>query len=78
MTMTKEKQMIEYMIQDVVEIIVETQKIEYDAAMAILYTSSVYDKISDIDTGLYRESPAYVYGLLQDELNFGKIVQAEL
>ena len=43
-----------------------------------VYASSVYDKISDIETGLYRESPAYVYGLFQDEMNFGKIVQAEL
>lgn len=64
--------------QDVIEIIVEDQKIEYDAAMAILYTSSVYDKVADIETGLYRESPAYVYGLFQDEMNFGKIVQTEL
>ncbi len=76
--MTKQQQMIEYMIQDLVEIIVETQKIEYDVAMSQLYASAIYDKISDVETGLYRESPAYVYGLLQDEMNFGRIVQAEL
>lgn len=76
--MTKEKQMIEYMIQDLVEIIVDVQRVEYDDAMAMLYASLIYDKISDIETGLYRESPAYVYGLFQDEMNFGKIVQAEL
>ena len=76
--MTKQQQMIEYMIQDLVEIIVETQKIEYDVAMSELYASAMYDKISDVETGLYRESPAYVYGLLQDEMNFGRIVQAEL
>lgn len=76
--MTKEKQMIEYMIQDLVEIIVDVQKVEYDDAMAMLYASLIYDKISDIETGLYGESPAYVYGLFQDEMNFGKIVQAEL
>lgn len=76
--MTKQEQMIEYMIQDLVEIIVEAQKIEYDIAMSQLYASAVYDKISDVETGLYRESPAYVYGLFQDEMNFGRIVQAEL
>lgn len=76
--MIKQKQMIEYMIQDLVEIIVEVQQIEYDDAMAMLYRSSVYDKIADAETGLYRESPAYVYGLFQDEMNFGKIVQAEV
>ncbi len=76
--MTKQQQMIEYMIQDLVEVIVEVQKIEYDVAMSVLYCSAIYDKILDVETGLYRESPAYVYGLLQDEINFGKIIQAEL
>ena len=76
--MGKENQMIEYMMQDLVEILSETQGIEYDIAMRTIYDSEVYDKIIDIETGLYRESPAYVYGLLQDELNFGHIVQAEL
>lgn len=37
-----------------------------------------YEKLIDTETGLYRESPAYVYGLLQDELNFGRIIQAEV
>ena len=75
--MRKEQQMIEYMVQDLVEILSETQGIEYDIAMHTIYTSEVYDKLLDAETGLYRESPSYVYGLLQDELNFGHIVQAE-
>ena len=76
--MAKEKQMMEYMIQDLVEIITEDQRMEYDNAMSMLYNSLIYDKIMDKETGLYRESPAYVYGLLQDEINFGRIIQAEL
>ena len=76
--MSKEKQMMEYMIQDLVEIITEDQQVEYDNAMSILYNSLIFDKIMDAETGLYRESPAYVYGLFQDEMNFGRIVQAEL
>jgi hypothetical protein len=76
--LTVEKHLIEYMIQDLVEILVDVQQIEYDEAMAMLYSSAVYDKVMDIETGLYRESPAYVFGLLQDEMNFGRIVQAEI
>ncbi len=76
--MEKEQQMIEYMVQDLVEILCETQKVEYDIAMRMVYDSEVYDKLIDIETGLYRESPAYVYGLLQDEMKFGNIVQAEI
>ena len=76
--MSKEQQMIEYMVQDLVEMLTESQSIEYDEAMRILYASQVYEKVEDIETGLYRESPAYVYGLLQEELNFGHMIQAEL
>mgnify|MGYP007102106772 CR=1 FL=1 len=76
--MGKEQQMIEYMVQDLVEMLTENQKIEYDVAMRMIYDSQVYEKVIDTETGLYRESPAYVYGLLQDELNFGHIVQAEV
>ena len=69
---------MEYMVQDLVEMLTEAQGIEFDVAMCIVYESEVYEKLLDIETGLYRESPAYVYGLLQDELNFGHIVQAEV
>ncbi len=76
--MDKRQQMIEYMVQDIVEMLTESQGIEFDSAMLIIYKSEVYEKLLDTETGLYRESPAYVYGLLQDELNFGRIVQAEV
>lgn len=76
--MGKEQQMIEYMVQDLVEMLTESRGIEYDDAMRIVYDSDVYEKLTDTETGLYRESPGYVYGLLQDELNFGHIIQAEL
>lgn len=76
--MGKEQQMIEYMVQDLVEMLTEAQNIEYDVAMKVIYDTQIYDKIADVETGLYRESPSYVYGLLQDELNFGHIVQAEV
>ena len=76
--MDKKKQMIEYMVQDLIEIISETHNLEYENAMNLLYNSEIYNKLLDIETGLYRESPAYVYGLLQDEFNFGHIIQAEM
>ena len=76
--MDKKKQMIEYMVQDLIEIKSETQNLEYENAMNLLYNSQIYNKLLDIETGLYRESPAYVYGLLQDEFNFGHIIQAEM
>ena len=76
--MTKQEQMIEYMVQDLIEMICESQNIEYDLAMNKLYNSELFEKIQDTLTGLYKESPAYVYCLLEDEFKFGRIVQLEI
>lgn len=76
--MDKKRQMIEYMIQDLVGMLSENAAIEYDEAMRVIYSSEIYNKIMDVETELYKDSPAYVYGLLQDELNFGHIIQAEI
>lgn len=76
--MDKKKQMIEYMVQDLIEIISETQGIEYECAMSLLYNSEIYNRLLDTETGLYRESPSYVYGIFQDEYNFGRIIQTEV
>ena len=78
LTMGKEHQMMEYMVQDLVEMLTEGAGIEYDDAMHTIYDSDIYEKLMDAETGLYRESPSYVFGLLQDEINFGHIVQAEV
>ncbi len=76
--MTKQEQLVEYQIQDIIEYIVTDIQIEYDKAMQIFYNSQTFDKLTDIETGLYLESPAYVYGLFQDERNFGHLIQAEI
>ena len=76
--MNEKKQLIEYAIQDIVEMISKDQNVEYDEAMNFFYESEVFDKLQDVETGLYRESSAYIYDLYKDELNFGHIVQAEI
>ena len=43
--MDKKKQMIEYMVQDLIEIISETQNLEYENAMNLLYNSEIYNKL---------------------------------
>lgn len=76
--MSKKDQLIEYAIQDIVDMISTDQNIEYDEAMNKFYNSEVFEKLMDKETGLYLESSAYVYDLFKDEMNFGHIVQAEI
>ena len=76
--MTKQDQLIEYSIQDIIKYIVNDWHIEFDEAMNLFYNSQTFDKLTDTETGLYLESSAYVYGIFQDEMNFGRLIQAEI
>ena len=76
--MGKQEHLIEYIVQDIVDMFSSDQDIEYDEAMNKFYNSKVFEKLQDKETGLYMESSEYVYDLFKDEINFGRIVQAEI
>ena len=76
--MSKQEQLVEYIIQDIVDMFSSDQDIEYDEAMNKFYNSKVFEKLQDKETGLYMESSEYGYDLFKDEINFGRIVQAEI
>ena len=77
-SMSKQDQIIEYIIQDIVDMLATDQNIEYDEAMNKFYNSEVFEKLQDKETGLYSESSEYIYDLFKDEMNFGHIIQAEI
>lgn len=75
---SKQDQLIEYIVQDIVDMLATDQNIEYDEAMNKFYNSEVFEKLQDKETGLYLESSEYIYDLFKDEMNFGHIIQAEI
>ncbi len=74
----KKEMLIEYIIQDIVAFIVEDKNIEFDEAMNVFYNSKTFEKLQDIETGLYLESSAYIYEILKDEVLHGQLVQLEI
>ncbi len=72
------KFLIELIVQEVVGFIVADENIEYDKAIDLFYTSTVFDKLSDTETGLYRESSAYVYELYKSEKKTGNITPTDI
>ena len=53
----------------IVEKIMEKTNMDYRAALDIFYTSDTAALLSDDDTGLYGQSPNYIYGLFMQEKN---------
>ena len=74
----KIKQLIEFSIQDVVRLLIAERKISILEGIKIVYQSELFSKLLDSETGLYLESPLYLYDMLKDELKYGKLVQNEI
>ena len=69
-----QKFLIELMIDDIAKYLIEDMNISILEALDIVYNSQVFDKLMDIETGLYFQSPAYCYEYLKHELKYGKAV----
>ena len=52
---------------------VEEYKLAIPEALQLVYNSQLYEKITDLETGLYYQSAPYNYELLRHEIEFGKI-----
>ena len=76
--MMKQKQLIEFIVQDLVAFQVEDENIAILDAANRFYNSTVFEKLQDSETGLYLESSAYVYDLFQTEMKSGRLLQQEV
>jgi predicted transcriptional regulator len=76
--MDKVGALMEGVTQDVIACLVEDENISIEQAVEKVYNSEVFSKLSDRETGLYRESSSYVAALLKDELANGRLVQREV
>jgi hypothetical protein len=71
--MSKEQFMIEELVKDLVLKLMEDRKITMVEALGLVYNSDTYEKILDLETGLFSQSTAYVYEILARELSEGRI-----
>ena len=66
------KSQMQFIINSDVEEIAKFLKDDYSLstieALDKIYNSAIYQKLLDTKTGLYLQSPGYIYSYLQDEL----------
>ena len=66
--------MINACIKDMAMWLMEDFKYSLEEALDCVYNSELFERLQDLETGLYYESSGYNYELLKDELKYGKIV----
>jgi hypothetical protein len=60
--------MQEEMYADLIQLLMEKHGYSIEKAMDILYNSETFSRLQDANTGLYYQSPGYVYSFLNNEL----------
>ena len=64
------KMMQEDMYAELIQILMEEYNYTQDKAMETLYNSDTFERLQNPKTGLYYQSPGYVYSFLNSELSF--------
>jgi len=65
--------MIEELVKDLILKLMENRRVTMPEALGLVYNSDTYEKILDLETGLFSQSTAYVYEILSRELTQGRI-----
>jgi len=65
--------MIEYICREVTLKLMSDFGWDIKAALSALYDSDTYAKLENPATGMFYQSPVYVYDILSEELRLGKI-----
>ena len=63
----------QFLIDSLVERLTLRVMEEYGLSISLVYNSQLYEKIVDVETGLYYQSASYNYNLLRREIMLGKI-----
>lgn len=63
----QQQEMIEYTTQEVIQYLIENKGISMEEAMEEFYMSNIFEKLNDIETGLYLDGSTYIYELLKRE-----------
>lgn len=60
-------------IKDMAMWLMEDFKYSLEEALDCVYNSELFEKLQDLETGLYYQSSGYNYELLKEEIKFGKV-----
>lgn len=67
------KFLIDSLVERMVVWAMQDYNLSLQEAFGLVYNSQLYEKIMDLETGLYYQSARYNYNLLGREITLGKI-----
>lgn len=71
--MTDFEYMVEGMTRNLIVMLMKRRDMSEAEALDTVYNSETYEKLSDPRSGLFFQSPGYVYDFLDKEIDYGKM-----
>ena len=65
--------MVDILTRDLISLLMERQNMDMKAAFDAFYNSDTYAALNRPESGLYFQSPKYVYSILETEMKTGKM-----
>jgi len=65
--------MVECTARDLTSMLIEKRGMDVEDALNTLYNSDTYSALKSPETGLYAQSPLYVYDYLKNEIELGNM-----
>lgn len=65
--------MVDILTRDIISLLMERQNLNMKAAFDAFYNSDTYTALNRPESGLYFQSPKYVYSILENEMKTGKM-----
>lgn len=64
---------VELLTRDLVLLLMERRSMTMPQALEAIYNSDTYNRLKDARSGLYFQSPGYVYDFLDKEITTGRV-----
>ncbi len=64
---------VELLTRDLVLLLMERRSMTMPQALEAIYNSDTYNRLKDARSGLYFQSPGYVYDFLDKEISTGRV-----
>lgn len=73
MTPIQQDYLISHIVDKITDFLIADFQLDIPSALNIVYTSDTFRVLSDKETGLYNQSPSYIYEWLKREFLTGKL-----
>lgn len=64
---------VELLTRDLVLLLMKRRSMTMPQALEAIYNSDTYNRLKDARSGLYFQSPGYVYDFLDKEISTGRV-----